>query len=128
MELIKNKYRINSPRLNGWDYSNPWWYYITINTDNHKYFFGNVVDGKMVLNELGKAANDSWRAIPQHHKNVEIDIYVIMPNHVHGIIILNNISKDVACNVSTNKMSIISPKQNSLSTVVRSFKSAVTKK
>ena len=52
--LYKSKYRIESSRLKDWDYSTPWWYYVTICTKNFKCWFGNVNNGKMLLNDIGK--------------------------------------------------------------------------
>jgi putative transposase len=126
MSLYQNKYRIESTRLKEWDYNNPWWYYVTINTKNHILYFGEVVIGKIDLNALGNLAENMWKQIPFHYKNVELDYFVIMPNHIHGIIILNE-SKDVACNVSTSEMGKLSPRKNSLSVIIRGYKSAVTK-
>ncbi len=125
--LYQNKFRIESTRLKEWDYSNPWWYCVTISTKNHYCFFGDVAKEKMNLNKLGIIAEKYWNEIPRHCQNVEIDYYVVMPNHIHGIVIINENSRDVACNVSTNKYSQISPKKNSLSAIVRSYKSAVSK-
>ncbi|MCX7876665.1 MAG: hypothetical protein N2321_10940 [Melioribacteraceae bacterium] len=132
MSKFKNIFRIESTRLNNWDYSSPWWYYVTINTKNHVEYFGKIENEKMILNELGKIADKYWLEIPNHFSIVELDYYVVMPNHIHGIIIINesgnNICRDVACNVSTdNIFSQISPKGNSLSTIIRSYKSAVSK-
>ncbi|MEW6703102.1 MAG: transposase [Bacteroidota bacterium] len=128
MTKYKDTFRIESSRLKGWDYSNPWWYYVTVTTRNHVEHFGKVVKGRMKLNDLGMIAEKYWNEIPNHFKNVELDCYVIMPNHLHGIIIINEQRRDVACNVSTmNKYAPISPKTNSLSVIVRSFKSAGTK-
>ncbi len=130
MSKFKNTFLVESARLQNWDYSYPWWYYVTINTKDHIEYFGKGINEKVILNDLGKIADSYWKEIPKHFKNVELDYYVIMPNHIHGIIIINesgnNICRDVACNVST--MSIISPKHNSLSTIIRSYKSAVSKK
>jgi len=129
MELYKNKYRTGSIRLKTWDYRNPWWYFVTINTKNHNNFFGKVINGKVVLNEVGKTAERYWLEIPRHFPFAELDYYTIMPNHMHNVIIIK--SRDVACNVSTNKIhdihSEISPKKYSLSSIIRSYKSAVTK-
>ena len=131
MAKYKNQYRVESARLKEWDYSSPWWYYVTINTKNHVEYFGRVVNSKMRINEVGKVAENCWLEIPNHFANVELDYFVIMPNHVHGIIIINPECRDVACNVSTeqqnNFMSKISPNKNTLSVIVRSFKSAVSK-
>lgn len=130
MSKFQNKYRIESTRLKNWDYSNPAWYYVTINTKNHISFFGKIENGKMILNYLGKIAEEEWLKTQEIRSNVDLDYYVVMPNHIHGIIILNNENRgDVARYVSTNgnKFSKISPKENSLSSIIRSFKSAVTK-
>ena len=89
MSLYQNKYRIETIRSTEWDYSNPWWYYVTINTKNRVSYFGEVVNEEMVLNKLGQVAETFWKQIPIHYRNVELDYYVIMPNHIHGIIILN---------------------------------------
>ena len=143
----KNTYRIESTRLHYWDYSNPGMYFVTICTQNFVEWFGVVNNEKMDLNKMGEIANSCWTKIPNHFPNVELDEYIIMSNHIHGIIGINDISRDadhnesnykmksrtnsrrdVACNVSTsNRMSKISPKPNSLSVIIRSFKSAVTK-
>jgi len=135
MGLYQNKYRIESIRLTNWDYSNPGKYFVTICTKNRKCLFGKINDGKMLFNDIGSIANKFWAEIPVHFPNVELDEFVIMPNHVHGIVVILHSRRDVACNVSTpiapntqinNFMSSISPKKQSLSTIIRSFKSAVT--
>ena len=143
MSKYQNKYRTETARLKSWDYTNPWWYFVTICTKNHKEYFGEIKNEKMVLNELGKIAEQEIRKIELLRDNVEVDYYVVMPNHIHMIIILNEIKcrdnkcRDVARYVSTidentkltnNYFSEISPKPNSLSSIVRSYKSAVTKK
>jgi REP element-mobilizing transposase RayT len=130
MSKFRDTFRIESARLKDWDYSNPWWYYITINTKDHIEYFGRVLDGVLVLDNLGKITENYWTNIPKHFSNVELDYYVIMPNHIRGIVILKEYCRDVACNVTTkenNFYSKISPLKNSLSTIIRSFKSAVTK-
>ncbi len=95
----------------------------------------------MVLSDVGKIVYEEWRRTEEVRENVKLDKWVVMPNHVHGILIIDNwregnrraentvCSRDVARNVSTikNKFSKISSKPNSLSVIVRSFKSAATK-
>jgi len=88
MKLYKNKYRIESARLKDWDYSTPWWYYVTICTKNMKCFFGDVKNGKMVLNEVGEIVKEEWLRTKEMRKKVDLDYFVIMPNHFHGIIII----------------------------------------
>lgn len=126
-----NQFKTESIRLKTWDYTNSWWYFVTINTKNHQEFFGVVKNGTMILNDVGEIAEKYWLEIPIHFPFVELDSFIIMPNHSHGVLILNDHRKDVACNVSTQgineKFSKLSPKKYSLSTVVRSYKSAITK-
>ena len=86
MTLYKNKYRVESARLKGWDYSSPGHYFITICTKNRECLFGNVVRGEIVLSETGKIAEQYWREIPVHFNGIELDEFVVMPNHIHGII------------------------------------------
>ncbi|MCL6097888.1 MAG: transposase [Bacteroidetes bacterium] len=120
MTKYKNLYRVESARLKEWDYSSPWWYYVTINTKNHVEYFGRVVNSKMRLNEVGKVAENCWLEIPNHFANVELDSYVIMPNHLHGIIIINS-------SVETGHAPSLQKQTHSLSTIIGSFKSGVTK-
>ena len=87
--LYQNKYRVESARLKDWDYSTSAWYYVTINSKNHQIWFGKIVDGKMKLNEFGEVVDEYWNKIPDHNSGVELDEYVLMPNHIHGIIIIN---------------------------------------
>lgn len=75
MTKFKERFRIGSARLKVWDYSNPWWYYVTINTKNHIECFGNVVNEKMILDKRGIIANKCWEEIPNHYPNVELDYY-----------------------------------------------------
>ena len=89
MDKYKNKYRIPSARLRGYDYASEGAYFITICTHNREHFFGEIADGKMHLNEIGKLAEKYWAEIPDHFPDVELGNFVIMPNHVHGILILN---------------------------------------
>ena len=87
--LFQNKFRIESARLKEWDYTSCAWYYVTINSKNHEIWFGNIVNDEPELNDLGKIAAEYWNNIPNHFPTIELDYYVIMPNHIHGIIILN---------------------------------------
>lgn len=86
MEIFKNKYRIPSTRLQNWDYRWAGAYFITISTQNRKHYFGEIVDGRMNLSKVGVIADIFWHQIPYHAKNVEFGAFVVMPNHVHGIL------------------------------------------
>jgi REP element-mobilizing transposase RayT len=88
---IYNKYtgyhNRRSIRLPGYDYSRPGYYFVTFCIhDRRQNLFGNVVDAIMVLNEFGKFTKQCWHDIPKHFPNVKIDDFIVMPNHVHGII------------------------------------------
>ena len=77
-----------SIRLKNYDYSKSGYYYITMCTENRTCIFGNIFNGKMVLNDVGKIVNDVLLTIPKRFDNVGLDEFVIMPNHIHGIVII----------------------------------------
>ena len=89
MEKYKNKYRIPSARALWWNYGWAGAYFITICTRNREHFFGEIQNGIMHLSHTGVLADVFWHEIPHHAKNVELGAFVVMPNHVHGILILN---------------------------------------
>lgn len=89
LDKYQNKYRIASARAPFWDYAWNAAYFVTICTKNRKYWFGDVVDGKMELSEIGRIADTLWREIPGHFPFVALGPHVVMPNHVHGIVIIN---------------------------------------
>ncbi len=141
-DRFRNWYRIKSARLEGYDYSSIGGYFVTICTRDRKCLFGEIVHGKMKLSAIGEIARQYWQEIPEHFDNTDLDEFVMMPNHVHGIILIlqqkPDDCRDVACNVSTHNvstdshsknlaMSAISPKPGSLGTIIRSYKSAVTR-
>ncbi len=86
MTLFKNKYRIESTRLRGWDYSSPGLYFVTICAKNRVCYFGDVVNGEMNLSPIGDIVADEWQKTPQVRANVQLDEWAVMPNHLHGII------------------------------------------
>lgn len=79
-----------SIRLTGYDYSRTGAYFITICTQNRERLFGNVINGSMALNDAGVMACQYWQVIPIHYPNVILDEFVVMPNHIHGILILDD--------------------------------------
>ncbi len=84
----KRTYRRRSIRLRGYDYAQPGAYFVTICTYRRQPLFGEVVDGEMRLNAAGRVARRCWLEIPQHFPHVQLDEFVIMPNHVHGILVI----------------------------------------
>ena len=90
MTLFRNKYRVETTRLRGWDYSQDGFYFVTICTNNRDCLFGEIVDDIMYLNDFGKIVNDCWFDLPNHYSNIILDAFCIMPNHIHGIIVIDN--------------------------------------
>ena len=76
-------------RLRDYDYSQPGTYFVSICVQHRKCLFGTITDGKMQLNEIGQIVVGCWNRIPQHFSSVELAEYVIMPNHMHGIVVLD---------------------------------------
>lgn len=107
MDKFKNKYRIPSARLQNWDYGTNGAYFITICTQNREHFFGEIVDGQMQLNELGQLAEKYWLEIPQHFPFIELGNFVVMPNHTHGILIIDKNAND--SNVETRLIASLPP-------------------
>ena len=110
-----------SIRLRDYDYSQAGAYFVTICTHNHECLFGEIADGVMMLNASGRIAAQCWREIPSHFPHSALDEWVIMPNHLHGIVILTD----------TVGAKNFSPLQNGTSktigSIVRGFKIGVTK-
>ncbi len=85
----KNQNR-RSIRLKEYDYSQSGWYFITLCTQNKKCLFGQILNDKMVFNEYGKIVEEEWARTKEIRINIDLDYYCIMPNHIHGIIIIEN--------------------------------------
>ena len=90
MTYNPDKHHRRSIRLDGYDYSQPCIYFITLCTYNRECLFGEILNGEMRLNEFGKIANQCWLEIPNHFPQTQLDEYIIMPDHIHGIIVLND--------------------------------------
>ena len=87
-DKFKNRYRIPSARLSSWDYSSNGAYFITICTKDRKHYFGEIMDAKMRLSEIGLFADTCWTNIPNHFPHFHLDEFIIMPNHIHGIVMI----------------------------------------
>lgn len=164
-----SKFSNKSIRSPNWDYRSPGAYFITICTAGQEHYFGKIENGKMILSQTGILADVLWHEIKNHTKNVDIDVFQVMPNHIHGILILKSgfsgssadlvggsmhasnhtenapnqsdkITKihnkrgtgDKSLTTHQNKpskefMKSISPKPGSLSRIIGSYKSAVTR-
>ncbi len=155
-DKFQDKYRISSARLKNWDYGSNAIYFVTICTQNREHYFGNIADGKMELSETGKIAQHFWIEIPTHFPFVKLGEFVVMPNHVHGIIIIdkhidtiNDSIGDDRCDaiVETQNFAslpqnptssknptpqqthgnIFGPQSQNLASIIRGFKIGVTK-
>ena len=100
-KLFRNKYRIKSIRLEGWDYSADGYYSITICTKNRECVLGDIINGRTKLSIIGEIIFNNWHEIPNHFEDVILDEFVIMPNHLHGIIIVENNNNFVKIPVET---------------------------
>jgi putative transposase len=124
-----------SIRLKGYDYSQEGMYYVTIRTKGGECLLGDVVQNEVKLSAIGEIAQSFWLEIPQHFNNVRLDVFQVMPNHLHGIIVIKEslvrtrhaVSiRDEAVKIGRAKNEFSKPVTGSLPTIVGSFKSAVT--
>lgn len=115
-----------SPRLRGYDYSQEGAYFVTICTHDRAHLFGAIVDGVMVLSHAGTIAQERWLALPDHHSHIELDAFVVMPNHVHGIIVL--VGTGPALSGTDNTGADNAGVVPTLGTVIGSYKSGVTRR
>ena len=131
----KNKYRISSIRLQRWNYSNKAAYFVTICTFNKEKFFCKILDTQCSISkvevqftEIGKIVQSEWTKTPSIRPDMNLTLgdYVVMPNHFHGIIIIgkNNYNQKIQ-NEEYNHQ--FGPQRKNLSSIIRGFKSAVTK-
>lgn len=129
-----NKYRSESARAAWWHYGLDAAYFITICTGDRRHYFGKVIASKMMLSQTGIVAQSCWHEILKHAKNVDLGEFVVMPNHVHGIVILKDNFAFVESAVVKLKPGgkpvhprFQNPGKNTISTIIGSYKSAVTK-
>ncbi len=118
-------------RLQGYDYSSDGYYFVTICVKYGECVFGDVKNEIMGLSDIGCVIVKFWQEISNHFDNVKLDKWIVMPNHVHGIVVIQNHGRDEAMPHpyvgQYERMSQISPKPKSLPTIIGSFKSIATK-
>ena len=112
-----------SIRLKEYDYSQAGYYYITICTHNREHLFGAIENGVMRHNDIGTIALNEWTRTPEMRPNISLDAFVVMPNHLHGIIVINGVIGDN----SPVYEQFGKPTSNTIPTIIRGFKAAVTK-
>jgi len=147
LEDNSKKHQRKSIRLSEYDYSIPNWYYITLCTHERRNLFGNIKNGKMILNEFGNVVEEEWIRTKEIRKYVDLDYYVIMPNHLHGIIIIEQSNDDVGAAHELGRGELNSPTldntgrmqyaptndkfkspSHTLGAIVRGFKSSLIKR
>ncbi|MBI4977152.1 MAG: hypothetical protein HZC28_06690 [Spirochaetes bacterium] len=139
--MSNGKYRNGSARLAGYDYSQPGAYFVTICTGQRMPYFGEIVDGKMIPSDIGSVTRDEWHKTPaiRPDMNITLDAFVLMPDHIHGIIIIgensyNNVAVGIGRRAThraptdTHGVAVnsFSPQSKNLASIIRGFKSAVT--
>jgi len=139
MDKFKGKYRIPSVRWVGWDYSSNAAYFVTICIANRAHDFGEITDGEMTLSPLGQSALVCWNEIPAHFTFVELCEFVVMPNHVHGIVVINKpvesgamvetqmVETQNIASLRNGPKNRFGPQSKNLASIVRGYKIGVTK-
>lgn len=130
-DKFQNKYRIPSARATWHDYDGGT-YFVTICTHGREHYFGEIVTDengkpKMELSEIGKIADECWCAIPQHFPHVQVPLWVIMPNHIHGILIIDSPEETQNFASLQSQSNKFGPQSKNLASVIRGFKIGVTK-
>ena len=144
MKFDPEKHHRRSIRLRNYDYSQPGAYFVTICTYQKQSWFGEIKNGQIYLNQLGKIVADEWLKTCKIPPNFKLDEWVIMPNHFHGIVIINDYSgddqslgaRDAPLDLGARDAPLdlgardapLQQKPNSLSSCIAGFKSAVTKR
>jgi len=118
----KNQYRVETTRFANWDYRSGGWYFVTICTKDKKCSLGSMVGGKIGLSLAGVIIDREISSIAQHNSNVSVDSAVVMPNHVHVIIVIDGLHQ-----YSPESKSVDHRPGASLATIVGGYKSATTR-
>jgi len=121
----RDHYQRRSIRLAGYDYSQPGAYFVTVVTQDRTSLFGEVVNGEMRLDICGRIATEEWQRTADIRPNVTIDVFVVMPNHIHGIIVIDG-GRGTLQRAPTVAERFGKPISNSIPTIIRLFKSAST--
>ncbi|MBX7046556.1 MAG: hypothetical protein K1X86_12045 [Ignavibacteria bacterium] len=123
---FQNIYRIKSSRKENWNYGLDGGYFVTICTKGMNCYFGNIVEAQYIaslqMTEIGKIAHQHWLDIPKYHPYVILDEFSLMPNHLHGILIIN---KNDESRFKGNYKNKFGSQSNNLASIVRRYKAAV---
>jgi REP element-mobilizing transposase RayT len=126
-EAIQHQRNRHSVRLPGYDYSKPGAYFVTLVTYQRERLFGDIVQGEVRLSDIGQIVVEEWLRSAQFRGEIELDMYVVMPNHLHGLVI---ITRDVvgAHGRAPLRAGIAYRPSRSLGSMIAGFKSAATKR
>jgi REP element-mobilizing transposase RayT len=131
-QRYKDRYRVESDRLQEWDYSDPAWYFITICTGEKETFFGEIIHEKILLSPLGVIVQEEWKRTERIRPNVTLDEFVIMPNHFHAIVCIRKGHLQKTEPVETPRWGVSSTeprrwKPGTLGAIINQFKGKCTK-
>ncbi|MBI3474973.1 MAG: transposase [Acidobacteria bacterium] len=127
MTLFQKQYRVETTRLTNWDYRNPGWYFVTLCTKGKKYTLGSLVDDHIVLSEARTIAEHELSVAATHYSDVLIDCAVVMPNHVHALIVIGGLHRYSPESAIAEFVNAGPHGRPSLATIVGGYKSAVTR-
>lgn len=119
------KLKRKSYRLKGFDYKNSGFYFITIVSYQRQNIFGRIMNKTFYPNELGHQISINWNLISEKHVNIEIDAFVVMPNHIHGILKINGDENFMGMSF-LDEFAQFKYERNSIGQVIRGFKSSIT--
>ncbi len=116
-------------RLQDYDYSQAGYYLVTICTQDKVNYFGEIEKARMQLNDIGQIATDCWQDIPEHFRNTALDEFVVMPNHIHGIVVIkgndflrdDGVGNNDRCSLRRARNMELLPK------IISQYKSSVTR-
>jgi REP element-mobilizing transposase RayT len=131
MKFDPEKHHRQSIRLRDYNYSQPGYYFLTICTYKKQCWFGEIKNDQMYINQIGKIVANEWLNTPKIRPNFQLDEWVIMPNHLHGIVIINERISGLVDEKITlwgARNAPLRQEPNSISSFVAGFKSAATKR
>ncbi len=130
MRFDPDRHHRRSIRLKDYNYAQTGAYFVTVCTHEWECVFGNVIDGEVQLNKYGKIVTACWEEIPNHFMGTELDAFVVMPNHIHGVVVIANGEKQPASARATHASPLqrpCGPQPKSIGSIIGAFKSASTK-
>jgi REP element-mobilizing transposase RayT len=127
---MRSRTFVKSTRLQHWDYTSDAWYFVTICTRDRRSTLGQVIDGEMQMSSAGRIVLEEWPRTEEVRGNVCLDEFVVMPNHIHGIVIIEESPLQTQASASHRDASTGRPRlyANSLGSIVAQFKSVATKR